>query len=235
MKRLILGLAAAGLLLVGVPEAKAGIQAYFTSNTTGNQSWGGNLGLDFNVNSAITVTQLGAFDSGGNGFLVGSDEIPTVGLYRRLTGGDPSNDHTGTLLTSVTIVGTEGTLSGNYRFVDLPAPLTLQPGFYSVVAVGFIGVNLNLNENFHDGSLIQTNDGGGLLSFVGSGRFDGNETLDYPFLTTDQQGFNTSSHVFGGGSFIFTAAVPEPSTLTLLGLGTLGMFGCAWRRRRRIA
>jgi hypothetical protein len=222
------------LLLTGMGQVRANpIQAYFTADATGNQPWGGNLGLDFNVNSTITVTALGAFDSGGLGFAPGI----TVGIFRRLPGAvDPSGDHLGALLDSVTIVGTAGTVSGNYRLVTLGSPLVLGPGFYDITAVGFNGTNLDLNENFNDGSLIQTNDGSGLLSFVGSGRYDGNGTLDYPFFTTLQQGANTSAHVFGGGSFLFQpGAVPEPATLTLLAIGAAGMGTYGWRRRKPAA
>jgi hypothetical protein len=33
----------------------------------------------------------------------------------------------------------------------------------------------------------------------------------------------------------FATGVPEPASLTLLGLGALGLLGCGWRRRRRAA
>src|SRR2546423_1481323 len=35
--------------------------------TLGNQAFGGSLGMDFNVNQPVVVTQLGVFDSGSDG------------------------------------------------------------------------------------------------------------------------------------------------------------------------
>jgi hypothetical protein len=231
MRKMLLGLAVCGLLLGGVGQASAGIQAYSTANTTGNQAFGGNLGDDFNVNQAITITQLGAFDSGQDGF-VGTIN---VGLFQRLPGGNPNTDVTGVLLTSTTLTGTSGTLMGNYRFAALSTPITLQPGFYSVVAVGFSGSDLNGNENI-SGFTVTTNDGGGLISFVGTGRFDGNSVLDYPAQSSANQGFpGLTPHPFAGGSFEFQTAIPEPTSLTLTVVGILGLAGYTWRRRKQSA
>jgi hypothetical protein len=223
---MVLGLAALAVLLGGGPVS-ADIIAYSTANTTGNQSFTGNLGNDFNVNSPILVTQLGAFDSGQDGFV----NTITVGLFQRLPGGNPNTDVTGMLLASLTLTGTNGTLAGNYRFLPLAQPLVVQPGFYDIDAVGFGASDRNGNENVAvPGFAVTTNSGGGLISFVGTGRFDNNTTLDYPPNSGANQGFpNLSPHPFAGGSFEFTAApVPEPSTLALLSLGGLALAG--WRR-----
>jgi hypothetical protein len=221
-------LGAVVLLLGGMAQARADSMAFSTGTGTGNQSWTGNLGLDFNVTSPITVTALGAYDSGKDGF---AGPI-TVGLYSRVPGGDPNQDTSGNLLTSLTLNGTQGTLVGNYRFMSLGSPLVLQPGFYSIVAVGFSTADKNGNETLA-GFSQTSNDIPGLLSIVGSGRYDTSSILDYPSTTSFNQGFpQASGHVFGAGNFEFQSA-PEPASLTLLGLGALGLAGYAVRRRRK--
>ncbi len=58
----------------------------------------------------------------------------------------------------------------------------------------------------------------------------GNLTFDGTALYgMTQGGGGTNSN---GIVFSYTLAVPEPSTLAILGAGVLCLFGYAWRRRR---
>src|ERR1035441_5837234 len=61
------------------------------------------LGMDFVVNTPVTVTELGAFDSGGDGFA----NTIHVGIY---------NVNTAALLGSADLIGTVGTLIAGSQY-----------------------------------------------------------------------------------------------------------------------
>jgi hypothetical protein len=77
----------------------------------------------------------------------------------------------------------------------------LPVGHYSVVAVGFNATDLNGNETIPGWQTSVQNTGVGLISFVGTGRYDSNTSLDFP--TTVPSG--TPTNVFNAGTFQFQA------------------------------
>jgi len=224
----LLAAAVLSVLPLSVPSAKADTIAYSTSNTTGNQTFTGNLGLDFNVLKPIYVTALGAYDSSQNGI----NPAITVGIFSRLPGtGSPNSDVAGVLVGSTkTISGNGDPLIGGYRFVSLATPFYLVPGAYTIDAVGFGSGNPDGNENIANFS-ISTDTGGNLVQYVGTGRFDTNTTFDYPAQSSANQGYpNLSSHPFAGGSFEFVAApLPWSASSGLILLATAGF----WKLRTR--
>lgn len=209
------GLVSALLFAVAAP-ATADTIALSSTRTSGNQSWTGALGMDFDVLAAITVTQLGAFDSGQNGFA----QPVQVGIFDRNSG----------LLQGVSAVlsGTSNALVGNQRFADV-ADFNLGIGNYSIVAVGF-GSN-EQNGNTHGagsgGPTIDT--GGGLISFVGKSRYNAAANTALAFPTIVDGG---PANRYDAGTFQFTAAVPEPGAYGLA-LAGMGVVAFAMQRRRR--
>jgi hypothetical protein len=187
--------------------------AYSTDNVAGNQNWGGNLGLDFDVNAPIIVTQLGTFNSNQQGF--GPNTTIIVNLWGRIHNGsfpddtDPDTAGDAPLATMIFTIDDPGTIAGNYAFKPLDSPLTLDVGSYTIVAQGYNNNDPNGNENIA-GFFVNTDDGGGLISFVGTGRYDpppgGVAAGGFSPNTTAKNCCITSSHVFAGGSFQFRAA-----------------------------
>jgi hypothetical protein len=188
--------------------------AYSTDSFSGNQSWGGNLGLDFDVNMPIIVTQLGTFNPGQGTF--GPNTTIIVALWARVHNGstpDDTNSDTAMgdlpLATAAFYFYNPGSLVGSYAFQPLASPLTLPVGSYTISAHGYNNVDLNGNENIA-GFTVNTEDGGGLISFVGTGRYDpgpgGVPAAGFSPNSTAVQGFpNVTAHVFGAGSFVFRA------------------------------
>lgn len=218
--RNLVGTVALAVVLASASWARADIIAYdIPAPSTGTQDFNGSLGMDFDVISAsgIVISQLGVFDSDQDGLA----EPITAEIWLR------TSDTTGTLLQSqVFAAGNTGSLIGGSRFLDTP-DLFLLPGTYSVVAFNYQASELNGNQGSGFPNY-PTNDGGGAIAFVGVGRFAFTQGAFPDMLDS------APSNRYGAGTFQFQAqaVVPEPSSLTLLGFGAVGLVGYVWKRRR---
>ena len=117
----------------------------------GNQAWSG-VGLQFTVNSAVSVTSIGIWDDGGDGFLAATATNP-LSAYLMTT--------TGTVLISDTFYNVSpggAPQNGGYRFKDLVSPVLLLPGDYFLMGYGW-----NSNDQEHN-----SNQGGTPDTFVAS-------------------------------------------------------------------
>jgi RHS repeat-associated protein len=139
--------------------------AYRSSAVQGNQGYQGTLGMDFNVNTPIQVTAVGAFDPGAyNSQPLGT--MLSAAMYDRTTQAVVP----GTLVTFA--VGTAPPTTGGDLFQTI-TPVTLQQGEYSIVAWGYNGSNPNGNVGAPGVVPDALDDDHGLISFVGWGRFGG--------------------------------------------------------------
>lgn len=179
----------------------------------GVQSWGGQLGDDFTVNSDISISSIGAFDSNGDG---------TAGsLFWQLF-----NVRTGALIHSQEIVSTGRKVTGtsifdNYVWAEPSSAINLLAGeTYSAVAYGFDNIDRNFNTNFNLRTLDVVFDSAYLTGH--GGRYSGSGADTLP---TAGAGYTASDrpYNFGAATFQYEANVPEPSTLLLMALGLMGL------------
>ena len=129
-------------------------QAYESTQTVGNQSWTGQLGLTFTVGaSPITITSLGAFDSGSDGFV----NPVTVGIV----------DAAGTTVINPVIFdsATPGTLNGSFATQVITPQVLLANTTYAIVAVGFSAADQNSNAGIGGASATTLNTNLGSVSF----------------------------------------------------------------------
>lgn len=205
MKALTRGLVFTALCMTA-PSVFAGTIAITTTPSSvfsNTGTW--TLGWSFSVNSAISVTALGAFDANSDGLNVAHD----VGIWNAQ----------GSLLASATVPsGTVGTLDSGYRFVSI-APLALTAGStYYVGAVYFV----NDNDGWlQDPTTLVT---APQITFLSRQYESSGGSLVFPDLV----GSGTTGY-FGGNFEFGGSSVPEPSTIAMLAVG-LGM-ALAFRRR----
>jgi hypothetical protein len=168
------------------------------------------LGFEFTVLSPYTVRSLGVYDSQMDG--LANDANVAIWLN---TGGAP-------LASTVVPDGTGGDLEGFFRYAEI-APFVLMPETTYVIGAylpGDLASSLNTGQG-------------------GSGTVDPNVLIVRDrFSNFDSAfGFPTASNDHVGGAWLganfrseAVTAVPEPATLTLLGLGLVG--ARAARRRK---
>jgi len=212
---------------LGTQQANADFIAYDNHVTAKPlQNFGHNLGLDFHVNSMIRVPGLGAFNNGVMANLAGVDPTKgvTVGIFSLATGllVGPSVH-----FTAASVGGTQ--VGGDYFFAT---NYQLAVGDYSIVAFN--------DKNFNSQGLANTtatlNTGGGLVTFTANGgttngRYDGANSFALPTGVAGHPALYPGVPRFDAGTFSF-AAVPEPGTMALLGLGAMGFALRNIRRRR---
>jgi hypothetical protein len=148
MKKSYLPAGVIGALALGLP-AQADTVIFNYGRQAGNQ-WGYDVGMDFTVNSAVTVTALGSFDANIAGL---TDPVTTAQINTSLEQGITSgvapviqvgiyNVNTGLEVSpTVSFTYNSPNLASYYAiagsiFQNI-TPINLPPGTYSIVAAGY--------------------------------------------------------------------------------------------------
>lgn len=202
-------LAGLGFLFVGVTAQAAVIAVSVAAGTKTTNTGDWAAGWEFTVNESINVTHLGKFDYEDNG-LVGLD----VGLYDRTAGG--------TLLASTSLAtGASSETSGAYTaFYKAITSVTLTPGNTYTIAAVQDGPTEAIFWAANTATYASE------INYV-RGIAASGASLPATFTSNSPQLTGTTNGYFGG-TFKFEA-VPEPSSLALIGFAGIAMFA---RRRR---
>ena len=182
---------------------QAGVAYVVPADLVGTSMHPGSVGFDFESLRVMDITQLGCFDSGGDG-ITGT---LSVRLYD-ISGPTP------VLLAQETFTSADpGTLVGGSRFKTLATPVRINPGFRGRLASdGYSEANLLGNNEDQNPIPITTNDGGQTLRFLPYGYIGdaGQMPVDNVF---------GPAHRFAAGTFYFVpAGTTGPSNLRLLSL-----------------
>lgn len=208
-----------GMAVLAIPnQAPAGLILDFNGGFAATPSTDQTLGWQFSLAQSETLTALGIWDLGSNGLAANH----LVAIWSTSGGASLAQ----VLITNASTPVASTQAAGRWLFENLATTITLTPGNY-VLGADYPSGNADL---VHTGASSLSLASG--VTFT-SGRFTSPTTpaFDFPNAT-----FPTSGGHFGPNAMFGTvAAVPEPGSLTLVGLGAFGLIANAIRRRRQQA
>jgi hypothetical protein len=238
------------LLLGGVGKSEAGFISFWSGNGNANDSVGPNNGTLEN-DATFTAGQVGqAFSFDGNAYVQASSTgLPTGNANRTLVAwvklqSLPAKEAFfvgyGSFGSSTESYQLGATSAGNVFFSQWGSSVigpALQPGTWYQVAVTNVGndVTLYLNGNVVGSGTLSINTAAGTPFDIGqipgdSGRATDGRVDDVAIYNTALSGSDIQAIYAAEGPAV---AVPEPATITMLGVGIACMAGYGWRRRKQ--
>ncbi|MCF7974536.1 MAG: CotH kinase family protein [Phycisphaerae bacterium] len=203
----------AGSLGLGYGDVRTHVNAtayIVPQGTTGNQDYGGPLGMDFVVTRPTTVTALGVFDDRSDGLAA----TLTVQLWVRddqRTPFSPQDDRGVFVLASEVFTSlSPGILELGSRFKALSVPVVLSPGAYTIAAHGYNSQERNGNSGA-SAPQWEVSDSDAAISFVGGARYGAQGSSGFPG-TVDTGPANR----YAAGTFLYEAPSREAFPINTL-------------------